>query len=167
MAQLVLLREPQHGNKSRGGPVTTFTDTLEQDSCINRRDLPAIMERRDKWRAIIRNVRVCLICNNETVSWFYFSPLSYKFDDQQLTKWFDLNKEIQVVLGGGLPRDFIHSLKYLPRLPKEKAFRKLTEESLRFTYDQFDGHRESFDPGTISFPFMCFHSNMSYTGNYM
>ncbi|XP_033631960.1 cytochrome P450 1A1-like [Asterias rubens] len=74
---------------------------------------------------------------------------SYKFDDQQLTKWFDLNKEIQVVLGGGLPRDFIHSLKYLPRLPKEKAFRKLTEESLRFTYDEFDGHRESFDPDNI------------------
>ena len=48
MAQLVLLWEPQHGKRSRGRPAATFVDTLERDSGINRRDLPAIMERRDQ-----------------------------------------------------------------------------------------------------------------------
>ena len=77
------------------------------------------------------------------------SPCSYNFDDPQLTNWFWIRKEIDSVIGNGLPRDFIHSLRYLPPLAKEKHLQKITNESLQFVYDEFKGHRESFDAGSL------------------
>ncbi|XP_038067063.1 steroid 17-alpha-hydroxylase/17,20 lyase-like [Patiria miniata] len=73
----------------------------------------------------------------------------YDFDDPLLTEWFALNKELQQVLGGGLPRDFIHSLKCLPLTSREKQLKELVDKGLEFVYKEFKGHRDTFDPNNI------------------
>ncbi|XP_022100318.1 steroid 17-alpha-hydroxylase/17,20 lyase-like [Acanthaster planci] len=74
---------------------------------------------------------------------------SHDFDDPFLTKWFALNKRAQELVGGGLPRDYIHSLRYLPLSSREKRVKELSKESLDYIYDEFKGHRDSFKPDNI------------------
>ena len=58
-ASELILWEPSHGNRNRGGPKTTYIGTLMRDTGLSSAsEIRTLMEDRDEWRAAIRNSRV-------------------------------------------------------------------------------------------------------------
>ena len=53
----LLLWEPSHGKRSRGRPAKTFIDQLTGDTGIESDELKTVMEDRDGWKEVVRNVR--------------------------------------------------------------------------------------------------------------
>ena len=53
----VLLWEPKHGKRSSGQPPRTFIDQLTDDTGILRDELGTVMEDRNVWKEVIKNVR--------------------------------------------------------------------------------------------------------------
>ncbi|XP_022100317.1 cytochrome P450 1A1-like [Acanthaster planci] len=76
---------------------------------------------------------------------------NYDFDDPSLAKWLGNNKEVKRLVGIGLPQDFIHCLRYLPTpvTAREKRMRRVMYEEVQYIYEEFKGHRSSFDPENI------------------
>ena len=54
----VLLWEPSHGKRNRGRPARTFIDQLIDDTGMRKEDLPTVMEDRNVWRSVIKDVRL-------------------------------------------------------------------------------------------------------------
>ena len=55
----LLMWEPSRGKRTRGRPAMTYLDQLEKDTCIQRQEVPNIMENRTEWKKLIMSVRAC------------------------------------------------------------------------------------------------------------
>ena len=54
----LLLWEPKHGKRSRGRPRATFMEQLYRDTNLRKEELTTAMQDREKWRKIVKVVRV-------------------------------------------------------------------------------------------------------------
>ena len=53
----LLFWDPKHGSRNRGRPVKTYINQIEEDTGINRCDLPALMDDRILWRGLLHDIR--------------------------------------------------------------------------------------------------------------
>ena len=70
----------------------------------------------------------------------------YELNDPEIMTYIDLRNTVMYQVGNGQPADYLPILKYIP-IPSVLKFKRLLKSFHRFFYDEFNNHRERFDPG--------------------
>ena len=80
----VLLWTTSHGRAKAGRPARTYVQRLCEDTGCSPEDLPEVMNDRERWREIVRDIRACIfpLCmetnalekfTNKSAAWWFFT----------------------------------------------------------------------------------------------
>ncbi|XP_071791658.1 cytochrome P450 2J4-like [Asterias amurensis] len=72
----------------------------------------------------------------------------YELNDPEIMTYIDLRNTVMYQVGNGQPADYLPILKYIP-IPSVLKFKRLLKSFHRFFYNEFNKHRERFDPENV------------------